>query len=126
MNIFCCWNIRKHMLSMLFFIFCALLLSVESRPFFNSRFYMDEHRLSSHHHQDAEMRFVSFDRERKTLVERKIDLSRLNHNPVFDEFRIVPFLDDLYSMRRRFAILRHQSNEKYRGKPSHGITGLWG
>ena len=87
---------------------------------------MDEHRLSSHHHQDAEMRFVSFDRERKTLVEKKIDLSRLDQNPGFDEFRIVPFFDDLYNMRRRFAILRHQSNINYRKKASHGITGLWG
>ena len=123
---------------MLFFVHCFLIVKVECRPFYNSRFYADEHHLRgighAHYdnyfdsnHQDSELRFASYDQETKKVVENKIDLSKLNHNSGVGNFLLVPFLDESQSrVRRRFAILRHQNRVKYRKRVSHGITGLWG
>jgi len=141
MDAICWWNLRKLKLAALFMFF-ALMVDVESRPYFRSHFYMDQNHVrgmsnahygaqaESNDHQgapEAELRFVSFDRERKTLVEKKIDLSNMNQDPAFDNFHLIQFLNGYRSdMRRQFAILRHQSRANYRRKAPHGITGLWG
>ena len=115
----------------------GLLVYEGCRPYFRSHFYMDQNHVrgmskahygaqaESSNHQGApkaEMKFVSIDRERKTLVEKKMDLSKMNQDPAFDNFHLIQFLYGYRSdMRRQFAILRHQSRANYRRKTSQHL-----
>ena len=123
-------------------MFFALMFEVESRPYFRSHFYMDQNHvrgMSNSHYggqaesnynqgaPHAELKFASFDPEKKTFVDRKIDLSNLNQDPAFDNFHLIQFLNGYQSdMQRQFAILRKRGRANYGRKASHGITGLWG
>ena len=146
----CCCKYRWQRFSakncILLFTLYTVLFEAESRPFFNSRFYIDEHYVrgyrNSHYAtqesktnpdtagQDTELRFMSFDREKKTLVENKIDLSSLNQNSQYDDFLLMPLWGDglhgKSNQRTQYAVLRQQRRLKYKKRVPHGLLGLWG
>lgn len=134
---------------LLLIILFTVLLNTEGRPFFSSRFYMDEQHIRGYgdSHYDtrhdneqiggrgtdarhAELRFVSFDRNTKRLVENNIDLSKLNQNTRYNDYFLMPFLDDdlrgKSKQRTRFAVMRKPRRLNYRKRPHHGLLGLWG
>ena len=95
--------------------------------------YKNRHKSKSDYGEDmrghrTELRFVSFDQGRKSLVENRVYISNLDRNARYGDYLLAPLWDkgEKPEGRTRFAVLRQQREVKHKRKLSHGLLGLWG